>query len=327
MTPAAGTGERIAGGGAVELARGARAPDFYIVGHPKSGTTAMYEMLRMHPGIFMPELKETRFFAGELHPGTRGTWPYPSTIEEYLELFAPARPGQRVGEASPSYLRSAHAARRIAELRPDARIIAILREPASFLHSLYLELVKDRVEPETEFARALEREAGDVPDLAPGLVYAEYVRYVEQLRRYHQTFGERQVLVLIYDDFRNDNEATLRGVLDFLDVGEPGAIEPVDANTSVRIRSLRLNELVHSLSMGRGAGRPLRAAIKALTPQRARRAALAKLRRRVLYAEPQAPDPALMERIRRRFAPEVQALSEYLDRDLVGLWGYDQLDR
>jgi hypothetical protein len=47
--------------------------------------------------------------------------------------------------------------------------------------------------------------------------------------------------------------------------------------------------------------------------------------RRLVFTEPQAPDESLMLELRRRFAPEVQALSEYLDRDLVALWGYDQL--
>src|SRR6478752_4985741 len=40
-----------------------RFPDFYIVGHSKCGTTALYEMLRRHPQIFMPDVKEPMFFA------------------------------------------------------------------------------------------------------------------------------------------------------------------------------------------------------------------------------------------------------------------------
>ncbi len=33
-----------------------------------------------------------------------------------------------------------------------------------------------------------------------------------------------------------------------------------------------------------------------------------------------------MRELRRRFKGEVLALSEYLDRDLVALWGYDEID-
>src|ERR1700726_956517 len=109
-------------------------PDFYIVGSAKSGTTALYEMLRRHPQIFMPDSKEPWFFATELQehtpPRPEGT---PRTLEEYRAWFNGAQPGQLIGEASVLYLWSRTAARAIAEVRPDARIIAILREPASLL--------------------------------------------------------------------------------------------------------------------------------------------------------------------------------------------------
>src|SRR5437763_7759650 len=85
-----------------------RIPHFYIVGHPKSGTTALYEMLRRHPQIFMSELKEPRFFAADLRPRFQAAGPgqHPQTIEEYAALFAGAAPSQLAGDASPSYLRS-----------------------------------------------------------------------------------------------------------------------------------------------------------------------------------------------------------------------------
>ena len=131
-------------------ARQTHVPDFFIVGHPKSGTTALYEMLRRHPQIYMPDLKETRFFAHELHPRLPDSDTHPDTLEEYLLLFEGAGQEQRTGEASPSYLRSRSAATRIAKQRHDARIIAILREPTSFLRSLHLELLRDHVETEKD---------------------------------------------------------------------------------------------------------------------------------------------------------------------------------
>src|SRR5438876_10601316 len=116
-----------------------RKPYFFIVGHAKSGTTALYEMLRDHPQIYTPELKEPWFFATDMRvrfqPSIGGR--PPQTLEEYLRLFREAKPGQRIGEASSSYLWSRTAASGIAQLSPDARIIAILREPASFLYSLH----------------------------------------------------------------------------------------------------------------------------------------------------------------------------------------------
>src|ERR1700710_1947025 len=90
-------------------------PDFFIVGHQKCGTTALYLMLSSHPQIFMPDVKEPWFFARELRPRSKnaGSRSRPSTLEMYLSLFAGAGPGQLVGEASPQYIRSQTAAAQI----------------------------------------------------------------------------------------------------------------------------------------------------------------------------------------------------------------------
>jgi len=311
---------------AAARAAGKKVPEFFIVGHPKSGTTALYEMLRGHPQIYMPDLKETLFFAREMHPGLKPTDPQPDTLEEYLALFAPARADQRAGEASPSYLRSRLAAQRIAEVQPDARIIAILREPASFLRSMHLELLKDHVETEKDLRKAMAREELR-REQKPILWYSmERVEYAEQLRRYHAAFGREQVLVLVYDDFRADNEATVRRVLRFLDVDDTIPVALSEANQTVLVRSPRMYELQRSLYLGRNPGaRAAKAAIKAVTSQRLRHDGLRTLRSRVIYGKPPAPDEQLMLELRRRFKGEVEALSEYLNRDFLSLWGYDRL--
>jgi hypothetical protein len=302
-------------------------PEFFIVGHPKSGTTALYEMLRSHPQIFMPDLKETLFFARELHPGLKPSGPHPDTLEQYLELFAGAGERQLAGEASPSYLRSRIAATRIAELEPNARIVAILREPASFLRSMHLELLKDHVETEKDFRKAIAREQ-QIGHEKPVLWYSdERVEYVAQLRRYREAFSPEQVLVLIYDDFRTDNDATVQQVLRFLGVDESAPITASEANKTVFVRSPRAYDMVRSLYLGRGpAASVAKAAVKAVTPRRLRRRGLRALRDSVLYASPPPPDGQLMLELRRRYKGQVEALSDDLGRDLVSLWGYDRLD-
>jgi hypothetical protein len=322
-------------GPATALAQRTRVPDFFIVGHPKCGTTALYETLRRHPQIYMPDGKEPWFFAPELHertpPRPEGT---PRTLEQYLALFTAARPEQRVGEATALYLWSQTAAARIAEVQPAARIIAILREPASFLRSLHLQFLQTYVETEGDLRRALQleserRQGRSIPRHSywpQALLYSEHVRYVEQLRRYHAVFAPENVLVLIYDDFRADNEGTVRAVLRFLDVDDDAPIDVPRANPSVQARSQRLHALVHALSVGTGPGsRGVKAAIKALTPRPLRRRALYAAQRHVVFSDPRAPDEELMGELRVRFKGEVAALGEYLGRDLITLWGYDRV--
>jgi hypothetical protein len=306
----------------------ARLPDFFIIGHHKSGTTALYEMLRRHPQIFMPTLKEPRFFDTDLHAltNTHSTGWLPGTLEEYLALFREARPGQRLGEASPSYLRSATAASAIAAAQPSARCIAILREPASFVRSMHMQLVQEHVEAEKDLREAVAKEEIERAGRRV-LRYSDHVHYVEQLRRFHAVFPPEQVLVLIYDDFRDDNEGTVKRVLRFLEVDDSVPIEVFDANPSVSVRSLRLDAAVRAMYAGSG---PLARAVKrtagALIPARARHGAVRRLRRGVIYGKPQPVDEDLMIDLRRRYKAQVYELSDYLGRDLAALWGYDALD-
>jgi Sulfotransferase family len=318
--------------------QGRRVPDFFIVGHPKSGTTALFDALIHHPEIYMSPNKEPWFFASELSlrdpPRPSGTGWTPETLEQYLSLFADAGPQQRAGEASALYLWSRTAAQGIAEVQPGARIVAILREPASFLRSLHLQFVQTYIETEKDLRTALsleqERRAGrHIPHNSywPGAtLYSDHVRYVEQLRRFHAVFAPEQVMVLIYDDFRADNAATVRRVLRFLEVDDTASIAVREVNPTVSVRARRLHELAHAVAVGRGPlTRMVRsAALKLAPPGLSRESALA-IRDRIFFTKPQPPDEDLMRELRRRYRPEVEAISEYLDRDLVKLWDYDDV--
>ena len=315
-----------------------RVPDFFVVGHPKCGTSALFVMLRQHPQIFMSAIKEPRFFSPELRSRFRRPEgdKRPHTLDGYLALFAGARPDQRVGEASPTYLRSTRAAARIAEVAPHAQIVAILREPASFLRSFHLQCVHDHIESENDFARALalepqRREGRRIPRFSHSpatLLYSEHVRYVEQLRRFHERFAAERVLVLLYEDFRDDNEATLRQVLRFLDVDAELPVPTVRTDTLAGVRSKRMHALARRLEHARR--NPDTAAahwrlLSGVAPKAGRGRRLKALWSRAALSEAKPPDERLMQELRQRFKPEVLALSEYLDRDLVSLWGYDRL--
>jgi len=327
---------------AAERAQQGRVPDFFIVGHAKCGTTALYEMLRRHPQIFMPDFKEPMFFARNADArATRGgprrfeqTGLRSETLEDYMALFAPARPGQITGEASTFYLFTPEAPARIAAAQPDARIIAILREPASFVNSLHMQMLQNQAESERDLLKAIELEAPrragrEIPRHAywpAALMYTERVRYAEQLRRLHAAFAREQVLVLIYEDFRRDNEGTLRSVLRFLGVDEAAPLQALEANPSVNVRGGRLDVMMREVREGRSAGsRAVRGAVRGLTPARLRSALLYPLHRRLLYGAPRPPSESLMAELRHRFRPEVVAISDYLERDLVTLWGYEDV--
>jgi Sulfotransferase family len=322
---------------------GSRVPDFFVVGHAKCGTTAMHQMLMQHPQIYVPMLKEPEFLArapferdalavGGPEMQRKPALARPQTVAAYLDLFVAAGDAQRAGELSPQYIRVPSAANRIAALNPEARIVALFREPVSFLRSFHLQLLEAGIETERDFATALalEGERRHGRRIPPGcidpdrLLYSDHVRYVEQLTRYREHFGPGHVLALIYDDFRADNEGTVRQILRFLGVDDTLEIQTIEANPTVDDVSMRARALLNDAAIGKGAGLgALKRALKLIVPGNVRRRALRGARRAAAH-KPRPADQDLTSELRRRFEGEVAAASDYLQRDLVGQWGYDR---
>jgi sulfotransferase family protein len=220
-------------------------PNFFIVGAPKCGTTALYEYLRPHPNIFMPELKEPHFFARDL-----GTYPRVKTLQEYTEIFAASTEEHlRVGEASVYYLRSSVAIRNIREFNPEARIIAMFRNPVEMVHSLHSQLLHVAEERESDFEtawRLQERRSRGV-DLPPGsrgaflLQYEQVGLFGTQTQRLLSIFPPEQVKLILYDDFAASPRSVYDEVIDFLGIPHDNRTEfpRINENKRARITWLR----------------------------------------------------------------------------------------
>ena len=159
------------------------------------------------------------------------------------------------------------------------------------------------------------------------------MRYVEQLRRFESAFPSEQMLVLIYDDFRADNDATLRAVLRFLGLPADGEaalpVQAVETKPLKAVRSQPLHNFAGRLRKARknpAATGPVSRALNAVVPSPLRSERARAQWRRAVYKSPPPPDPELTAELKRRFKPEVEAVSEHLGRDLVALWGYDEID-
>ena len=184
-----------------------RLPNFLIIGAGKAGTTSLYDWLRQHPGVFMPSLKEPKFFAYE--PG-RGDGLYPvRTLEAYAALFAPATTETALGEASPHYLMHLPAAERIAATLPGVRLVAALRDPAERAFSVYqMNLRNHGVNVSVPFLQALEAD----PNLRRG--------YAFNLGRFFERFPRERIHVVLFEEIAAAPLATARGIFGFLGVDE-----------------------------------------------------------------------------------------------------------
>ena len=204
-------------------------PNFFIIGAPKCGTTALHRFLGRHSQVFVATPKEPHYFAPDL-PGYRDV----KSREAYEQLFAPAAANQwRLGEASVFYLYSRESAPRIRRYAPQARIIALVRNPLDLLPSFHSQLLYSRDEDEPELSRAwqlmAQRRAGQrIPRhcRAPELLrYDRFARLGEQLERWYDAFTPEQIHVLFFEDLVANTSTELARLLSFLKLPDEGPRE------------------------------------------------------------------------------------------------------
>lgn len=298
---------------------GERRPDFFIVGAPKCGTTALYTYLGRHPDVYLPDRKELRFFGSDLEIRDR----VPLTQDGYLSYFAGAGDARRVGTAYVWYLYSTRAAEEIHRFAPDASILVMLRNPVDMLYALHAEHLTNGNEDIADFSEALDaeplrREGRRIPPhahLPQGLLYSTVPRYSEQLERYFDRFGRDRVHVAILEEFIADPVAGYRQALAFLGLGDDRSLESSDfevVNASRKLRSERMRHL-----LARPPELPRRI-ISRTVPAGVRKSLHAWAKRANVReaARPEMP-AATRQRLQDLFAPEVDRVEALLGR---GLW-------
>jgi hypothetical protein len=218
-------------------------PNFFIIGAPKCGTSAMHEYLTEHPQIFMSRLKEPHHYAADF-PG------YGFDKDDYLKLFRPARPEHQFrGESSVYYLYSDVALPRLMHERPDARIVVMLRNPCELVYSLHAQHLVGLTEDLSDFREAWEaqdaRLRGErVPPHCPEarlLQYRKIGALGEQLARARQHVPAKQLHVILFDDFKRDPKQSHDRVLQFLNLPLEGCtnFRRINPNTQLRSRWIR----------------------------------------------------------------------------------------
>jgi hypothetical protein len=229
-------------------------PNFLVVGAAKSGTTSLYHYLNNHHDVYLTPRKETNFFAYiDSKPVVKG-WGKPpemilnsiTAIEEYGQQFESIGTQKAIGEVSPLYLYSSEAPKNIHRLIPEAKIIAILRNPVDRAFSHYMHLVRDHREPIDTFREAIEAER---ERMGQGWTWEYYYTdmgfYFLQLTRYYELFDRSQIQVFLYDDLLVDAKQLISDLLEFLDVDSQIEVDTSFAhNPSGVPRSRALHKLL-----------------------------------------------------------------------------------
>lgn len=230
-------------------------PDFLLIGVPKAGTTALHAALAPHPGLYLSAVKEPKFFLSDGPPPARGG---PGDVQTYQEhvwrrsdyeaLFDAAPEGALKGESTPFYLYDLDAQARIKRIVPEAKLIALLRNPIDRAHSNWSHLWAAGLEPERDFVRALEAEPErKAAGWAHFWHYVGQGLYGRQLEHLYSLFPREQVLLLKYRDLRDAPVDTLDRVARFLGV-EPGLLDAVPSeNVSPYVADNGLNTVLRGL--------------------------------------------------------------------------------
>jgi len=202
-------------------------PNFLVIGAAKGGTTALHLYLSQHPEIFMSKRKELRFFPFENqkpnHHGPGDDVDSSSmgmSIEDYRAFFADGASYAVRGESSPLYLYMPRSAERIKHYLPEAKLIAVLRQPADRAHSHHMMLRRDGLET-LDFEEALAAEDQRVADnWGQRWHYRRRGFYAEQLQPYFELFNREQIKIYLYEDYVSNPVGLMQDVFRFLNVDD-----------------------------------------------------------------------------------------------------------
>ena len=176
-----------------------RVIDFFIVGAHKAGTTSLYDHLAQHPQLFLPQIKETRFFHEPAIYQHGPSWLAP--------LYRSAPETALLGGADVHSLFFPEAAPHLHEYNPRMKLLAVLRNPVDRAYSAYWFGRKNGRERCRTFEEALalekKRVRGSYIERAE-LTLLAHGHYAEQLERFYSFFGRSNVLVLLTEDLATD---------------------------------------------------------------------------------------------------------------------------
>ncbi|MEZ6045086.1 MAG: sulfotransferase [Planctomycetaceae bacterium] len=292
-------------------------PNFLIIGAARSGTTALVRYLEQHPEIYITEPKEPHFWA---FAGQTVNFQGPGDDEEinkevvsdpdkYEMLYSDANGAVALGDGSVStmyYPETAIPA--IQKYAPNAKLIALLRNPIDRAFSSFLYTHARVHEPVKDFDQALDLEEKRIADNWHHMWhYTKVGFYSEQLQKFIDAFGRERIHILLADDLRKDSTGVLKQVCGILGVNPEFKFEELkEVNSSGVPKSRKLAKLINVVR----SNSVLRAMAVNLTPL--------KLRNRIRYGNLAHPklQPAQRDRLREVYREEIEKLGQMLDRDL-----------
>lgn len=255
-----------------------RWPNLFLIGAPKAATTYLHDLLSGVDDVFCARNKEPAFFHydGEA-PTYKGRLAAPLsaclTEQDYRSLYEKAGSARFAIDASTHYLSTPATAARIASVSPDARIIAVVREPVSRAWSHYLMGRRDGF-VEEEIDAALQIELKEMAE--PDVLWSEHYRfirrslYLDGLAAYHDAFGADRMRVYDFAEVTGNLTGVLEDLGEFLDLDLSLALASQDTAEKNAFATDRFPALTRMVQRYREGG--FRRAVNRVLPEPVRKA-------------------------------------------------------
>jgi hypothetical protein len=204
-------------------------PNFLVIGAEKSATTWLYNRLKEHPDIFMPETKEIHFFNKYDSNFNEKDIFNENNLGYYKKFFKRFNGEKAIGEVTPMYLCDPYAPKRIKQILPKVKLIAILRNPIDRAYSHYW-MAKSKGHTDLNFKKIVENKEDKF--IKRGL-------YFNQLKKYYDLFDQCQIKIIIFSEIKKNEELVLKDIYNFLDVNSDFITENLNnrENSSSKYRS------------------------------------------------------------------------------------------
>jgi len=311
--------------------------DYFFIGFPKSGSTTFYYLLKEHPEIFAPEIKEPKFFCTDINRQIKNNlrdnyFQLINSEEEYANLF---RSGENniKGDFNPFNIFSEDAPRNIYKYNPKAKILISVREPVSFLRSFHYQSLYRLIEDEPDFLKALSLEKNrrankNIPKYCHYpffLCYSSLIEYKKYIKRCVDIFPRENIKIILFDDIVKNEIKIYREILQFINAKNLDFVPSnPDRNPSHALRFAWLRKVLFTPSIQKW--------LHTIIPLRLMPVG-AKVSKTIFKKNQKKPfiSNEDIKLLKTQYKSAVYELDEYLtkenlfDRDLIATWGYSQI--
>lgn len=285
-------------------------PNFICPGAQKSATTTLYDLLRQHPDVYLPDVKELHFFDNEEK--------FLKSISFYeKEFFSEVKGEKVIGDITPIYMYLDYIPQRIYNaLGENIKFIFMLRNPIDRAYSHYWRGYNRNYEKET-FERAInfEKERIKAGDFANRhFSYINRGFYANQIKRFLKYFSKKNMKFILFEEFINNTFLIIKDIFSFLEIDKDVLINfNVNKNTSKIVKSKMLKNFI---------GEPLiKKSAKILIPNKKTRRALEQMIKNLYQRsfEKLKLNINTRNKLLNLYRPEIRELENLIDRDL-NLW-------